>query len=210
MFTIPSAVGLLLIGKPLIALLFQGGEFNAQSTELVYFALQFYTVALISQSMLDIVVRAFAAQKDTWTPLYVSFFTTAINIGLAIWLTRPLSQGGIEHGGPALANGLAVGIEAITGLVILHIRWQGVDARRIITDALKAVAAAVAMALVLLAIRSALEGSVVLTVAVGSIVGVAVYLGVAFLLGIREVYSIPLAMVSRLARRQVVAAASDD
>lgn len=196
-FTIPAAAGLLVIGKPLIRLLFEGGAFNEQSTELVYFALQFYTLALISQSMLDIVVRAFAAQQDTWTPLFVSFFTTAINVALAIWLARPFAQGGIEHGGPALANGVAVLIEASIGLTILHMRWKGVDARRILVYTVKALIAAGAMIGALSLIQPLLGQSTIIIVAVSSVLGIAIYLGVAYLLGIREVVNIPLMIVAR-------------
>lgn len=209
-FTIPAAAGLLAIGKPLIQILFQGGEFTAQSTELVYFALQFYLVALISQSMLDIVVRAFAAQQDTWTPLYVSFFTTAINIGLAIWLARPFAQGGIEHGGPALANGIAVLIEATTGLVILHFRWKGVDARRIIIDSAKALVAAAVMAGVLFLIKPLFGDSAIKAVALGSSIGMVVYLGVAYLLGIHEVLTIPLMILQRVRAGAQVATIPED
>jgi putative peptidoglycan lipid II flippase len=129
---IPATVGLIVLGRPIIGILLEGGEFTAESVELVYYALKFYTVALISQSMLEVVVRAFAAQQDTLTPLLVSLFTTALNVGLAIWLARPLAEGGLEHGGLALANGVAVGVESLIGLAILHKRWQGVDARRIL------------------------------------------------------------------------------
>ena len=196
-FTIPAAAGLLVIGKPLIRLLFEGGAFTEQSTNLVYFALQFYTLALISQSMLDIVVRAFAAQQDTWTPLYVSLFTTTINVGLAIWLARPFAQGGIEHGGPALANGVAVLIEACIGLTILHIRWKGVDAGRIAVYALKALVAAAVMVGALMLAQPFFGSSAILTVVISSALGIAIYLVVAYLLGIREVLTIPLAVIAR-------------
>src|SRR5690606_3713745 len=107
---LPAAAGLLVLGRPIIRLLYEGGEFTAQSTELVFYALQFYAITLISQSMLEVVVRAFAAQQDTLTPLIVSFFTTGLNIGLAIWLAQPER---LAHGGLALANGVAVGIESL-------------------------------------------------------------------------------------------------
>lgn len=197
MFSIPAAVGLIVLGRPAIRLLYEGGEFTANSTELVYFALQFYVLALISQSLLDIVVRAFAAQQDTLTPLMVSFFTTAINVGLAIWLTRP---GVLEHGGPALANGVAVGIEAITGLVILHFRWKGVDAGRILVDAGKALLAAGVMGIAIMALDSALHPGTLVMLAGGGALGVTIYFGLALLLGVKEVRSIPLAMIKQLRR----------
>ncbi|MBN1427107.1 MAG: murein biosynthesis integral membrane protein MurJ [Anaerolineae bacterium] len=198
MFSIPSAVGLIALGRPAIRLLFEGGEFTAKSTELVFFALQFYVLALISQSLLDIVVRAFAAQQDTLTPLIVSFFTTAINVGLAIWLARPLIEGGLDHGGPALANGVAVGIEAVIGLVILHFRWKGIDARNILLDAGKALLAAAAMGLVIMLFGNILQPGTMVMLLGGGAIGMTVYFGLGLLLGITEIRTIPMAMIARL------------
>lgn len=204
MFSIPAAVGLIALGRPAIRLLYEGDAFTANSTELVYFALQFYVLALISQSLLDIVVRAFAAQQDTLTPLIVSFFTTAINVGLAIWLARPFIEGGLEHGGPALANGVAVGIEATIGLVILHFRWKGVDARRILIDTGKALLATAVMGAAILAFEATLHPGTLMMLAGGGALGIAVYFGLALLLGIKELRTILSAMIEQL-RRTILA-----
>ncbi len=181
-------------------MLFEGGEFTAESTQLVFYALRFYALALISQSMLEVVVRAFAAQQDTYTPLYISIFTTMVNIGLAIWLTRPLDQGGIAHAGPALANGIAVLIEASIGLTILSIRWKGVDLRRILLDLGKAL----------------LASAVMVAGGAGFTPGAAIFgfdptggwrrrriadlFRAVYFLGVKEVVQIPLAMVKRKVR----------
>lgn len=198
---LPAAVGLVVLGRPIIRLLFEGGEFTPESTALVFYALQFYAITLISQSVLEVVVRAFAAQQDTLTPLLVSLFTTTLNIGLAIWLSRPIAAGGLEHGGLALANGIAVGIESMIGLAILHVRWRGVDARRILIDAAKAGAAAAAMGGAILAFRALLEPGLLLTLAGGGLIGVLVYFSLALLFGIREVVALPRRVLAGLLGR---------
>lgn len=190
--TLPAAAGLFVLGRPLIRLLFERGEFTAQSTELVFYALQFYLIAMISQSMLEVVVRAFAAQQDTLTPLIVSFFTTALNLGLAIALARPDR---LAHGGLALANGVAVGVESLIGLAILHIRWRGVDARRILLDSGRAAIAAFAMAGAIAAFRALLQPGPLLMLAGGVVIGGAVYVGLALLLGMEEVRTLPRAVL---------------
>jgi putative peptidoglycan lipid II flippase len=199
---LPAAAALLVLGRPTIRLLFEGGEFTAQSTELVYYALQFYALTLISQSVLEVVVRAFAAQQDTLTPLIVSFFTTGLNIGLAIWLARPIAAGGLEHGGLALANGIAVGVESLIGLTILHMRWGGVDARRILIDAGKAFVASTVMAGAIIAFRATLNPGTLATLAGGAAIGVVVYFGLALLLGIEEVRTLPGALIRSALRRE--------
>jgi putative peptidoglycan lipid II flippase len=204
---LPAAVALIVLGRPVIRLLFEGGEFTAESTNMVFFALQFYALALISQSMLEVVVRAFAAHKDTLTPLLVSFFTTALNIGLAIFLSRPLLQGGLEHGGLALANGIAVGIEALIGLTILHRRWRIVDVRRILVDAGKATIATLVMGASILFIDRLLHPGPLLLLLGGGLLGSAVYFGTALMLGIREIRTLPLALIQFLRRPEDAPAA---
>ena len=197
---LPAGAALLILGRPVIGILFEGGEFTPDSTELVYFALQFYVVALISQSVLEVVVRAFAAQKDTLTPLLVSFFTTTVNLALAILLARPLIEGGLEHGGLALANGVAVGIESLIGLTILSIRWKGIDARRIVLDAGRALIASSAMAGSILLFARILDPGRLALFLGGGLIGAVVYLLLAMLLGIREIRTLPMAMLKSLSR----------
>lgn len=197
---IPAAMVLIVLGEPIIRLLFEGGEFTAESTQMVLFALRFYALALISQSMLEVVVRAFAAQQDTYTPLFISVFTTALNIGLAIWLTRPFENGGISHAGPALANGLAVLVEASIGLTILSIRWKGVNIGQILLDLLKALVGSAVLAGVVLLVRQILPGSDLGLLVIGGGFGIVVYMVVVYLLGVKEVVEIPLAMLRRKTR----------
>lgn len=190
--TLPAAVGLLLLGRPVIQLLFEGGEFTRESTELVYFALRFYVVALVSQSVLEVVVRAFASRKDTLTPLLVSLFTTSINVGLAFWLTRP---GGYEHGGLALANGVAVGIESLIGLIILHRRWGMLHVRRVLTDLARAGIACAAMTLAILLTRGLVPPGPLAQLVVSGGLGALAYFAVALALGMREIITLPLAVI---------------
>jgi len=198
---LPAAVALLVFGRPVIVLLFQGGEFTAESTQLVFFALQFYILALISQSVLEVVVRAFAARQDTITPLLVSFFTTGLNVFLAVKLSQPIGAGGLEHGGLALANGIAVGIEALIGIFILHRRWRAVDGRRIILDAGKAALAAAIMGLGLILFQRAVEPGQLTFLLVGGALGLLIYFGLALALGIKEIRTLPGAVLAGFRQR---------
>ncbi|MEL6216393.1 MAG: murein biosynthesis integral membrane protein MurJ, partial [Pseudomonadota bacterium] len=62
--TIPSAVGLVLVGRPLISLL-EGGAFDASATAFVYTSLQAFALSIITLSVLEIAARSFYADKDT-------------------------------------------------------------------------------------------------------------------------------------------------
>lgn len=50
-------------------------------------------VAILFRSIYHIAARSFYAQQDTKTPLYVSIFAIALNIGLAVWFTLILDRG---------------------------------------------------------------------------------------------------------------------
>lgn len=198
---VPAALALIILGRTIIRVLLEGGEFTAESTELVYYALAFYSVALISQSVLGVVVRAYAAQKDTLTPLLVSIFTFSLNVGLALWLSRPRTAGGFEHGGLALANGIAVAVEAFTGLMILRRRWGGIDGLQILKDLFRVVLASMAMLVVILGINTQLPDGSLISLLVSGTLGALIYFGLAYALGIKEVRTIPLGVLRSLRQR---------
>lgn len=79
-------------------------------------------VAIVFRSVYHIAARSFYAQQDTKTPLYVSIFVIAFNIGLAIWLTLKLGYG--VHG-IAWASAIASVIEVIILFVIMSRRIPG-------------------------------------------------------------------------------------
>lgn len=123
-FTIPAALILYLLRLPLIAALFQRREFTAESTLLVGSALQFYAVGLIAHAVVEIVVRAFYALHDTWTPVVVGIGAMLLNIGLSFWWVQ-----GLGHGGLALANSTATTVEMILLLWLLRRHIGGFDYR---------------------------------------------------------------------------------
>ncbi len=79
--TIPAAAGLILIGRPMIGLL-ERGAFDARDSALVYGALQFFAFGLIFQSIHEVIARSFYADKDTFTPLWVSVIAAVVNVAI--------------------------------------------------------------------------------------------------------------------------------
>ncbi|MFN8445687.1 MAG: murein biosynthesis integral membrane protein MurJ [Caldilineaceae bacterium] len=140
--TLPAAVGLFVLRQPLVAMLFQRRQFSAEDTQLVGYALQFYAIGLTAHSLLEIVVRAFYALHDTWTPVVVGVASMVANILLSLLLVRPL-----EHGGLALANSSATMIEMLFLLWLLRRRMGGIDERKLWKSLLKSGIAALGMGL---------------------------------------------------------------
>jgi putative peptidoglycan lipid II flippase len=181
--TIPAAVGLFVLGKPLVALLFQRGEFNAESTTQTAWALQFFAIALFAHSGLEIIARAFYALHDTLTPVALGIGSMVLNVMLSVLLIAPLAQGGL-----ALANSVATILEVLCLLAILRRRLGDIDAQRIGLSTIRIVTAAVIMGAVLSAfsVAFAQAGSVLVAIA-GVIIGAIVYVGVTALLHSEEI-----------------------
>ena len=138
--TIPAAVGLYLLRIPLITILLERGEFTTESTELVAFALQFYAIGLVAHGVVEIVVRAFYALHDTWTPVLVGIGAMVLNILFSLWWVHTL-----QHGGLALANSVATTIEMGLLLWLLRRRLGGLEGTRLLQAVGRHLTAAILM-----------------------------------------------------------------
>src|ERR1700744_4308209 len=79
----------------------------------------FLTVAILFRTIYTIVSRWYYAQKDTKTPLFVSIFTIALNIFLAVTLSRPTEYGVV---GLALAQSIVPMVEVFILCTIMVLR----------------------------------------------------------------------------------------
>lgn len=103
--TIPAAVGLFLLRRPIIQVLFQHGQFNPVSTSLTAHALLFYSLGLPAFAAIRIITPMYYSAQDTATPARVGAYALGLNIFLnsvfLLFLFRALS-----NGSPALASSL--------------------------------------------------------------------------------------------------------
>lgn len=202
LLSLPASLGLILLRRPLVMFLYQGGEFDARSTDLVAWALLFYAAGLVGHSIVEIVSRAFYALHDTRTPVMVGVVTMSLNIAMSLLFTRWFaSMGLMPHGGLALATTLAIFVEATALLVLMRRRLGGLESRVILPGAGAAVLAAAGMSLAVTGWLAFAPGQrpVVLTLG-GVIAGAAVYGLVLAALRIREVLVLWQAVRRRLAR----------
>lgn len=185
---LPATLGLLLLRAPIIAMLFEGRQFGAQSTALVSWALAFYTLGLASHSVVEIVSRAYYALKDTRTPVLVGAAAMLLNIGLSLALA-PLfgSLGWAPHGGLALANTLATTIEMAALLWWMRGRLRGLGLRRVWPGVWRTALATAAMTAALLPWLGATAGRSPWLVGLGGVaLGGAVFAAAAVALRVPE------------------------
>jgi putative peptidoglycan lipid II flippase len=118
---LPAAVGLILLARPIVQMIFQRGAFDSHSTDMVVWALSFYAVGLAAHSLIEVLARAFFAMQDTATPVAVSVGGMLLNVVLSLLLvTLFYALGWMPHGALALANSLATIVEM--GVLILLLR----------------------------------------------------------------------------------------
>lgn len=231
--SIPSSLGLIFVGRPLISLL-EGGQFDASASDLVYSTLQFFALGLIVHSVLEVIARSFYADGDTLTPLWAALGGAAINLVLSFTLSgvaqaeSALSAYGVIAatapgflaprpdfgfvGGLALANSLGVMFEVVFLMFILRKRWHGINENALATTTLKTLAASLVMtaaivAVDLLWVALDLEAHgrmlLIVEIAVQVVVGILVFVGTAALLRMEELR----ALLNLVLRRRTEAAA---
>jgi putative peptidoglycan lipid II flippase len=175
----PAAAGLVLLRRPIVALLYQRGEFTAQSTDLVAWALLWYAAGLVGHSMVEVLARAFYALHDTRTPVIVGATAMGLNVGLSflfVWLFS--SVGWMPHGGLALANSTATALEMIGLLVLIRRNLGGLEGMRILKAFWQGAIGVIVMTLAIVGF-SLLAGN--MRVWIQALAGVAI--GVAFYAG---------------------------
>jgi putative peptidoglycan lipid II flippase len=200
---IPATVGLLALGEPLVAVLFERGRFDDASTQLVSWALLFFTLGLASHSVVEIVARAYYALKDTWTPVWVGaaamLLNVALNFGLADLFTR---AGWPSHGGLALANTLATTVEMLGLAWIMRRRLGGLALGRVWPGLWRTALAALVMGAALLAWQAATPGLPAWARTLGGVaLGGGLFWIVAYALRCPEARLLPEMALARLGRR---------
>jgi putative peptidoglycan lipid II flippase len=138
--TLPATVGLILLRREIIEVLFEGGAFDRQSAELTAWALMFFAVGLSAFSMIKIVVQAFYAIHDTWTPVVIGFVSLLVNIACNFLFFRWL-----RNGGPALATSLAAFFDTIALMLVFRHRHGALGLREVVRSCTKFVVASLVM-----------------------------------------------------------------
>lgn len=181
--TLPATAGLLILRESIVRLL-EWGAFDARSTALTATALGFFALGLVGHAVVEIVVRAFYALKNTKTPVGVGILAMIINIALSLLLMRLFVWlGWAAHGGLALANTLAVTLEMVVLLILLRASLGGLGP--VGRSVAKMGLATVGMGLALLVIEPRLPATWL-----GGMIGIAaggvIYLGLAYMIGLDE------------------------
>ena len=119
--TVPAALGLMILREPIIRVLFQHGQFVAESTRLTARALLYYAIGLPALATVKLVVPAFYSTSDTKTPVIVASISLIINIVLNIVFLEFFFRR-VQNGGPALATAIASFFDFFALFIIFRLR----------------------------------------------------------------------------------------
>jgi len=142
LLTVPSSVGLAVLGRSIIGAIYEGGRFRAYDTQQTALALTCYAVGLAGYAALKVLAPAFYALNDSRTPMLVSLASVAINFSAALLMVR---TGTLGHAGLAMATSIVAIFNFLSLFIILRNRIGGIYGRNLLASFMRTVAAAVVM-----------------------------------------------------------------
>nr|WP_092993198.1 murein biosynthesis integral membrane protein MurJ [Thiohalomonas denitrificans] len=123
---LPAAVGLALLAGPILATLFQHGEFLVEDVRMARLSLMAYAVGLVGFMLVKVLAPGFFARQDTRTPVGIGVKAMFANMGMNILFVVPMVFAGLPgpHAGLALATACAAFLNA--GMLWRRLRQDGI------------------------------------------------------------------------------------
>jgi putative peptidoglycan lipid II flippase len=154
--TIPSAFGLIVLGEPIIRLIYEGGRFNAIDTNMTAWALAAYSVGLAAYSAIKILSPSFYALDDAKTPMYVSLVSILVHVpssyGLMLLFSTigvsPERPSGYGHIGVALATSIVALVNFLALTFLMRRKIKRLEGRQIFAAFIKIIIASLLMSAV--------------------------------------------------------------
>jgi len=118
LLSLPSACGLIVLGQPIIRLLYShGGAFKESDVPMTAWALAGYAVGLTGYAAIKVLSPAFYALNDARTPMVIALISIAVNAIACYFLMNVFSKIGVSEQYP---NGFGhVGVALATSCVAL-------------------------------------------------------------------------------------------
>lgn len=155
--TVPCAVGLIALNTPIVRLLFKHGAFTEENLQMTAFALAFYCVGIIGQSIVPIIIRGFYSIQDTKTPVKIGFVVLIFNLMLNLFFVNFST---LAIGGIAFSTSLTSILEMILLYKRLGRKIKGLKTRELFASGIKSIIASLIMGAVALLSSRAIEGVV--------------------------------------------------
>jgi putative peptidoglycan lipid II flippase len=200
---IPAAAFMIALPTPIVRLLFERGEFNAQSTHLVSIALFWFAFSLPFGGINLLLTRTFFAVQRPWIPTRLAAMNIVVDIIVSIALYKPLGIAGLIIGTIA-ANVVMTGLQLQRLRAGLNGRLEGaqtvmVTARVLVASALLGAVSWVVWKLLSELLGGSLPAQIV-SVGGAGVVGVLVYVRTVLAMHIPEAHQVGNLIRARLGR----------
>jgi len=120
LFTVPCLVGFIVIGQPLIRLLFQHGAFTLHAAELTYLALLGYVFTMPPLALTNLIPTGFFAFKDALTPFLCNTFALLLHIALLVLFFQALHGPAIILAIPLALAGSAMAESVLQAALLFY------------------------------------------------------------------------------------------
>jgi len=156
LLTIPAACGLIVLGEPIIRLIYEGGQFDGFDTQMTTWALAAYSIGLAGYAAIKIISPAFYALDDAKTPMYVSVASIIVHVVVSYSMLKFLSTVGVTperpsgfgHVGVALATSAVALVNFFALTLLMRKRISGLNGREIFASFVKIAVASALMSAV--------------------------------------------------------------
>ena len=130
--TVPAAVGLWVLAKPIVGLVFEHGHFSQLDTYMTAQALKFYSIGLLAYAAVKIVVPVFYALDNTRWPVIGSFVAVVVNICIiSVTLNR------LQHRAIALSTSSTMILDFLLLATVLYRKIGGYPIARLLISFIK-------------------------------------------------------------------------
>jgi putative peptidoglycan lipid II flippase len=200
---LPAAALLMVLRRPIVAVLFQRGEFGPEATDFVSWALLFYALSLVGLAAIEIISRAFYALEDTRTPVLAGGLQLAVMWLLGLWFGDHIFPrlNWLPLGGLALGYSVSTFLELALLLWLLSKKLGGVGDHTMLDGVWRMIGASLGLvAASALTLQAFSEIGPMAQLIIGGLAGATVYLCIALLLGVAELRQM-VEMVRRRIKR---------
>jgi len=138
-----ATVGILLVAKPIVSVMFEHGHFTHTDTQLTSWTLSFYALGLCGYFCQQISTRAFYSTQDAICPVLTAVAAVVVNVILNLTLLWFLGTGGL-----ALSTALCSYLQVSILIFVLHKRYGRSILAGVKTAIIKTAIGAAVMAIV--------------------------------------------------------------
>jgi len=133
LMTLPSACGLIVLGEPIIRLIYERGKFDPSATAMTAYALAGYSIGLTGYAAIKVLSPAFYAMNDAKTPMIIALASIVVNGVGCYFLREWLSLYGYGHVGVSLATSLVALVNFFALAFLMRRKINRLNGREILS-----------------------------------------------------------------------------